>query len=78
MAKRLSGDTAILNESAFSGLIIRFQDCEKALVQYFHPKGDDTKYTKPVVREIQYDETDSAGFKYGGHFYHLADFMRFH
>lgn len=76
MARRLSGNTASLWESAWSGVIIRIKDDETVLAQTFRPSVEGTVYEKPVVAEIFYDESGSAGFMLDGNHYHLADFMR--
>lgn len=76
MAKRLTGNTATHFESAWSGIIISIRDDEAVLAQAFYPKGEGTHYDTPKLKPILYDETDSAGFMYNRHFYHLADFMR--
>lgn len=75
--RRLTGDTGILFESAFSGIIIRLkEDGESVIIQDFRPMDDTTVYSNPLVREITYDEDGTAGFQYADHFYHLADFMK--
>lgn len=76
MARRLSGHTASHFESAWSGVIIRIHDCESVLVQTFRPSGEETIYSKPVIKEVFHDGDGQETFTLDGSHYHLADFMR--
>ena len=76
MAERLKGDTSTLQLSEFSGIIMKLRPDEAVLAQAFYPTNDGTHYDTPKLKPVYYDETDSAGFMYNKHFYHLADFTK--
>lgn len=76
MAERLTGNTHSLYESDYSGIIIWINRNESVVAQAFYPKKDGVHYDTPKLKPIYYDETDSAGFMYNKHFYHLADFIK--
>lgn len=82
-AQRMIGNTATYNDSAFSGIIIKYYRDEdmgdKVLVQRFYPKGgikEYIEYEEPVVKEIYYNDDGTASFNFKGNEYQLADFMR--
>jgi hypothetical protein len=80
--KRLEGNTASQFESAFHGLIVKIEDgADTVMVQRFRPNGEDTTYSKPVRKDLEfYEDEDTgeehAGFKYWHEVYFIKDFMR--